>query len=268
MIARRWRLIARRMTLLAGVGVGVMLLAGMSFDALSRLPKKILSAVKNQGYSVQNILVQGHHMVTHQEITHASQVDIGTPILSLDMQAVRAQVETLPWVKSAQVSKRLPSTLEIIVQEHAPVALWQRGQDLFLIADTGEILAPYDRRKPTRLPLVIGAGARDQVRDLLAALAQHEWLAKDFLAATWIGHRRWDVFIRNGPRIAFPQGDMNQALERLKRLQHEARGQLMTQVTSHVDLRLPDRIFVQDRPLSKIESPAGNVGQERDAPES
>jgi hypothetical protein len=55
----------------------------------------------------------------------------------LDIDAARARVEALPWVKQATLTKLFPDTLDIAVVEREPFALWQYAGVVRLIDDEG-----------------------------------------------------------------------------------------------------------------------------------
>jgi cell division septal protein FtsQ len=60
-----------------------------------------------------------------------------------DLLAARRELKTLPGVRSAQIKRRLPGTLEIVVEEAVPVALAPRGASLALLDSSATVL-PFD----------------------------------------------------------------------------------------------------------------------------
>ena len=46
--------------------------------------------------------------------------------LSLDLQEARSAFEAVPWVRRAQVRRVWPDQLVVQLQEHQPVAYWER----------------------------------------------------------------------------------------------------------------------------------------------
>jgi hypothetical protein len=74
-------------------------------------------------------------------------------ILLCDLQAVRAQVRRLAWVKDASVQKVFPSALRIAVVERAPFALLERD-GLRLADEEGHALEPVFSLEEYRLPVI------------------------------------------------------------------------------------------------------------------
>jgi hypothetical protein len=84
--------------------------------------------------------------------THYAVPRLGN-ILLCDLEAVRAQVRRLAWVKDASVQKIFPSALRITVVERAPFALLERN-GLRLADDEGHVLEPVYSLDEYKLPVI------------------------------------------------------------------------------------------------------------------
>jgi hypothetical protein len=102
-------------------------------------------------------------------------------ILLCDLQAVRAQVRRLAWVKDASVQKIFPSGLRVTIVERAPFALLER--DGLRLADVeGRALEPVYSPEEYKLPVIsdeagFATGFYDKwdaARRFLESLAQPE----------------------------------------------------------------------------------------------
>jgi cell division septal protein FtsQ len=85
-----------------------------------------------------------------------------------NLLAARRELNALPGVRSVQVERRLPGTLEIVVEEAVPVALAPRGAGLALVDSGGNVL-PFDPTV-TAPDLPIAAGADRVIAQVLARL--------------------------------------------------------------------------------------------------
>jgi hypothetical protein len=74
-------------------------------------------------------------------------------ILLCDLEAVRAQVRRLAWVKDASVQKVFPAALRITVVERTPFALLDRN-GLFLADEDGHVLEPVVSPGDHELPVI------------------------------------------------------------------------------------------------------------------
>src|SRR5262249_32256746 len=89
------------------------------------------------GLGVADIEVEGRGMTTPEAILGALGAQRGTPILAVSPASAKAQLEALPWVRSAVVERQLPDTLRITLSERKPLAFWQRQSKLVLIDRDG-----------------------------------------------------------------------------------------------------------------------------------
>lgn len=64
--------------------------------------------------------------------------DVRGNFFAIDLDAVRAVFETVPWVRHASVRRIWPDGLEVAIEEHRPLALWDDGR---LVNTFGELFA-------------------------------------------------------------------------------------------------------------------------------
>ena len=197
------------------------------------------------GLSVRNIQIDGiQHM---DRLTVASilgdQQTVAMPLL--DLQAIRKQLLTQPWVEDARVSRRLPDTLLVDIVERKPVAIWQFHQKLNLIDKDGRVLAPVDINAMPDLPLLVGPDANTREAALAQLMEVAPQLKPMIAGASWVGGRRWDLRFQSGETLALPEGDgeAKAALAKFQRMDQAAR--LLGQGFVHFDMRVPDRLYVR-----------------------
>ncbi|GEM_PF-409239 len=73
--------------------------------------------------------------------------------LTADLNEIKAQVDSLPWVKSSTVSRVWPGEISIGTVEQVPVALWNKGS--YLNGD-GEVFTPDVLSWEASLPKLVG----------------------------------------------------------------------------------------------------------------
>jgi cell division septal protein FtsQ len=89
-----------------------------------------------------------------------------------DLPAAGAGLRALPGVRSAIVRRRLPGTLEIVIDEAVPVALAPRGAALTLLDSGGSVL-PFDPTADAP-DLPIAATVDRTIARVLAAVREHD----------------------------------------------------------------------------------------------
>jgi cell division protein FtsQ len=210
------------------------------------LSEATLEASGEAGLALREVLVQGRSRTSQQDLMTALDLELGTPILSLDPAVLRARLEALPWVARATVERRLPDTLFISVEEREPLALWQREGEIALIDRTGAVIREPVLQSFVHLPMVVGDGANGHAAELVEMLALTPDLARRVKAAIWVGDRRWNIRLDNGVDVRLPEEDGAAAWSELASLQ--AQHGLIDRDLAAIDLRQPDRLIVRLTP--------------------
>lgn len=216
------------------------------------------------GLTVADIEVEGRETTDRETILTALAAGPGTPILGVSLTRAKDQLEALPWVRTAVVERRLPSTLYVRLVERRPLALWQHRGKLELIDHGGDVIPVVGLDRFAKLPLVVGEGAASHAAELLEMLASDPDLASRVTAAIRVGDRRWNVRIDNAIDVLLPADDTASAWTQLARL--ERTSAILKREVLTIDLRLPDRLVLRVSPdppkepaISKRVRPAKNT---------
>lgn len=124
--------------------------------------------------AAEHVTVAGERALSHRQILAAADVDLGTPLLRLDLDAVDTRVSALPPVAAVAVHRAWPNTVAITVTERIPVAAVSRPDSWWVMDKEGVLF----RRTPGRvaaLPLVevgnrAGPSALQEAAAVIAAL--------------------------------------------------------------------------------------------------
>ncbi|MDP3341094.1 cell division protein FtsQ/DivIB [Frigidibacter sp.] len=143
-------------------------------------------------------------------------VEFPVSSFSLDLEAMRAQIETIDAVKSADLRIRAGGILQVDVTERDPAMVWRSAQGLFLLDETGHRIAGLTVRdaRPD-LALVAGDGADKAVPEALALMAAAGPIAGRIRGLVRMGERRWDLVLDREQRIQLPEDEPVAALERV-----------------------------------------------------
>lgn len=120
---------------------------------------------------VDRVRVTGVARLSVADVEEQAQIRQGTPLVRLDTDAVAERVTALAAVRTVEVVRRWPGTVEIAVRERAPAAVVRKGPDWLLVDRSGVAFA-LDRRRPAGLPVLdapAGAG-RAELRSALDVL--------------------------------------------------------------------------------------------------
>lgn len=134
-------------------GVAVLLAAG----ALLSAPWWARAALASLDYfRVRTVEVQGVRYASVADLVDALGVDTTRSVWD-DVAPLVRRLETHPLVRSASVSRRLPGTLVLQVEEEPPVALVAGGTGLEPVDEAGLVLPLDPSRVPTDLPIIARA---------------------------------------------------------------------------------------------------------------
>jgi cell division protein FtsQ len=195
------------------------------------------------GLAVDDVLVEGRKRTASGDILAALQIDRGLPILAFDLHLAKTRLEALPWVKEAEVERRLPGWIFVHLHERQPLARWQLDGKLSVIDLDGKIIAGAEPERFAELPLVVGNDAPPHAADLLRLLESEPDLRPLVLAAVRVGGRRWNLRLEGDIDVRLPEADAALAWAQLAKIERQ-QGVLQQDVRV-IDLRLPDRLIVR-----------------------
>lgn len=225
-------------------------LTGIGHELIEETRSEVLAFTARHGYGVQEVFVEGRARTAPQDLLAALAVKRGDPILGLDLAAARARLETLTWVGSASLERRLPGEIHLVITERVPTALWQSQGRYFLVDRTGRVIdAPPNDEDIASLFLIVGDGAPEQARALLAMLDGEPSIKPRVKAAQRISERRWNLRLddaTHGIVVRLPEEDPEAALAELARLDREEG--LLSREVALIDMRLPDRLVLRATP--------------------
>jgi cell division protein FtsQ len=220
---------------------------------------KLLDGTARLGLVVADIKVEGRETTDRDTILAALGARPGTPILAMSPNRAKEQLETLPWVRSAVVERRLPDTLYVRLVERKPLALWQHGGKLELIDREGAVIPVTRLDRFAKLPLVVGPTAASHAAELLDMLASEPDLSSRVTAAIRVGDRRWNLRIDNAIDVLLPADAPAYAWAQLARLERSSA--ILKRDVQTVDVRLPDRLVVRVNPELPREAPTVKKGR-------
>lgn len=123
----------------------VFAIAGLAWSAATAVQRLPI-------FPLHEVVVGGSvHNVTRSQIEQAARVAVTGNFFTVDLDQVRGVFEKLPWVRLADVRRRWPDTLELVIEEHVAVARWRRADgESRLVNDHGEVFAAAsDQHLPT-----------------------------------------------------------------------------------------------------------------------
>jgi cell division protein FtsQ len=158
-------------------------------------------ALISAGFGIDQVSLTGQRYTIDSHVFDALDLTNVKTFSALDTAAALKRIERISWVESAQMTRVFPGMLNVEIRERTPSAIWQRGDNSYLIDATGRTLGPLPPANEWKLPTVVGEGANEDAAMLLAALSRHSDVQAHYHYAERIAERRWSVVLNNGSRI-------------------------------------------------------------------
>lgn len=195
-------------------------------------------------FMVRMMAIDGASEPVDRAIRSMLPVELPVSSFQLDLETMRATVEQIDAVASADIHVRKKGVLQITVTERQPEILWRSAYGLEMLDRTGHRVATLlDRAARPELPVIAGEGADAHVDEALQLFAAAGPLGPRVRGLIRIGERRWDVVLDRDQRVLLPEDDPVSALQRVAAL--DAAQDLMARNLTMMDLRNPARPTVR-----------------------
>ena len=257
-----WR--AGRPVLLAGIGLGVVGLLSAS------LAVGYHQLVRSPYFQVRKVVLLGLDRVDQAEVLTRTGLDRPVGLLELKLGVMAEDLRRHPWIRNVTLTRRLPDTVVVRVEERVPRALLRMGALYYL----DEEYVPFKRVEPGEelgLPVITGftrfdflgrsrsvAENLDQVFELLRVLAgRGDWFRAENVAQVDFDPVRGLTVRTRQPEVEIKVGfsDYRLKFERLGRVAAQLKSQGDTAGFTYANLECGPRVVVR-RPAAP---PAGGT---------
>ena len=206
---------------------------------------------------IDRIIVHGNERISNGEVLAVLNGLRGENIVWTDLSLWRQRLLVSPWVRDAALRRSLPSTVEVVVSERAPIAIGRLNGELYLVDDRGTVIDQYSAQYGNLdLPIVDGLASRggaatmsdgpraELAARLIAALRSEPQVARRLSQIDVTDVHNAAVILSGDPAVIYVGEDRF-----LQRIQSylELSPTLKARVPDidYVDLRFDDRIYVR-----------------------
>lgn len=215
-------------------------------DALNGLTRLILAAtllfafwmvgrqVVETWFPIRHVVVTGaNHADTRQGIRPVLSRLSGS-LFSIDLDAAKQNLETLPWVRSATVRRVWPGSLVVALEEHVPAAAWN---GLAVIDVHGEVfpVRPWKELPSFFAPEGMEKEVAQRYGDFAAELAEGGWKVADIRVDA---RHAWQLTLTDGVTIELGRERLDERLRRFVTFFPLAASRMAA--ITRVDMRYPN----------------------------
>lgn len=125
---------------------------------------------KSDILQVAAVEVQGNRMVTKRQVLDKADLNRGGNLLDIDMHQASENIKTLAWVDDVQIRRNWPSTVEIEIREHKPLALINiadaSGTKLHYVDVNGHVFTQVKSETDLDFPVLTGKGLSRDLQEM------------------------------------------------------------------------------------------------------
>jgi cell division protein FtsQ len=195
------------------------------------------------GLGIDRVVITGQSETSEIDILDRLAIADAPSLLTFDVDAARARVQTLPWIDDITLTKLYPDELAVAVSERVPFAIWQHGEQMSLVDRSGKVIVDAVGERYASLPHVVGPGAAERAGEFTNLIGAFPDIAWRVRAGALVSERRWTIVLNNDMALMLPEDDPAGALLRISQL--DAEHALLSREIAAVDLRAGDRMVLR-----------------------
>ncbi len=147
------RMQARRHSVARSEGLRrLWIVAGLT--AVASLAIGAIAVANSSWLDVETVSVEGHERANRSQIITASGIELGEPLVEVDLDGAARAVEAVPWVAEAVIDRSWSGEVTITVTERVGVIALPTGARYAVVDRTGQQLELLAERPEQFLPVV------------------------------------------------------------------------------------------------------------------
>ncbi|HEY3592930.1 MAG TPA: FtsQ-type POTRA domain-containing protein [Polyangiaceae bacterium] len=119
-------------------------------------------------FSIRAIELRGNARRSPDDVMKRAGVTMGQNIFTADLETMRSAILEDPWIETASLSRRLPSTIGMDITEREAAAVVAVGPDVYLATRQGELFKTVEPGDPVDYPVVTGLRVEDLAEERAA----------------------------------------------------------------------------------------------------
>ncbi len=163
--------------------VATMLCIGFGFYSLTNY------VMTHEYFETKVITISGIERFTEEEILLLSGIQENMNVFEVSINDAQTRMLQNPWIESVQITRYIPDSFSIIVDEREPMFWLLQGSQPYYVDISGNIIAPVESANFTSLPILeLGQGPEEALQilpDFLNYLQSNNPLPFDFREVAW-----------------------------------------------------------------------------------
>ena len=179
---------------------------------LSTYVPKNQTKIKSLILPIKNIQVRNTKVIDETLLIKKLSYLIGKNILFIDKDKIKSTIMEFDFVSSFQLKKIYPQTLEVIIDEKKPVAIYMDGKKKLLISDKGKMISYIEVKEFSNLPIIFGK--RIKFKNFFNDLENINFPIDEIKTLHYLDIGRWDIVLKNEITIKLPKENYRDILQK------------------------------------------------------
>ena len=171
----------------------------LSTYSLNSAQKKKISI-----FSIENINIKGNINVNTFDLNNKLNDFYGKSLIFLNRKELRKISSEFVFIKEVKIKKIYPSTINILVKENKPLAMFIENEKKILLLEMGITTKNYIIKNKESLPIVKGNGAEKKFYKLYETLERLNFQMDLINEINYFAIDRWDILLKNGKLLKLP----------------------------------------------------------------
>ena len=160
---------------------------------------------------IKNIKVKNTKIIDEKLLIENLSYLIGKNILLIDKDKIKFTIMNFDFVSSFKIKKIYPQTIEIIINEKKPVAIYMDGKKRLFISEKGKMINYIELQEFSNLPIVFGK--KIKFKSFFDELKKINFPINEIKSLHYLDIGRWDIVLKSNKTIKLPVKNYLKSLE-------------------------------------------------------
>lgn len=119
--------------------------------------------IQSPFFEIKKIYVKGTNHLTINQVLELANIQPGINILKVNSSKIKEGLSAHPWIKDVQVERKLPSTVNVYIQEREGVAIVPSVGGYLVVDETGVVLKSMEHLGQLVLPVITNVNLEENL---------------------------------------------------------------------------------------------------------
>lgn len=204
---------------------------------------------KVAGFSVENIQISGLRYTSKVDVLKVLNINYGDNIFGVDTESLLLALKKIGWIEHITIQKKFPNTIDIVIQEYRPYALWQYKGNVVVITETGVVIPKADPKHFSDLMLVVGEKANLKCKGLFSILMDYPGFKDMITSAQFMHGRRWRLYFSTNVLVDLPEDNIGDTIHSIYAVHQKQK--ILDRDVEIIDTRVQNKIIFKGTGIAK-----------------